>query len=76
MGKVQVKSVVIDTNVIVSVLLFGGKPGELIRFWKTGQIQPFISKEITEEYLRVLAYSKFNLSENEIGFFLNHEILP
>ena len=76
MGKVQVKSVVIDTNVIVSALLFGGKPGELIRFWKTGQIQPLISKEITEEYLRVLAYPKFNLSEKEIGFLFNHEILP
>ncbi len=70
------KSVVIDTNVVVSALLFGGKPGELIRFWKTGQIQPLISKDITEEYLRVLAYPKFNLSENEIGFLFNHEILP
>ncbi|MCP4368441.1 MAG: putative toxin-antitoxin system toxin component, PIN family [Deltaproteobacteria bacterium] len=76
MGKVQVKSVVIDTNVVVSALLFGGKPGELIQFWKTGQIQPLISKDITEEYLRVLAYPKFNLSENEIGFLFNHEILP
>lgn len=70
------KSVVIDTNVIVSALLFGGKPCELIRFWKTGQIQPLISKKIAEEYLRVLAYPKFNLSEKEIGFLFNHEILP
>ena len=70
------KSVVIDTNVIVSALLFEGKPGELIRLWKTGEIQPLISKEITEEYLRVFAYPKFNLSENEIGFLFNHEILP
>ena len=69
-------SVVIDTNVIVSALLFGGKPGELIRFFKTGQIQPIISKEITEEYLRVLAYPKFDLSEKEISFLFNHEILP
>jgi putative PIN family toxin of toxin-antitoxin system len=76
MGKVQMKSVVIDTNVIVSALLFGGKPGKLIQLWKAGQIQPLISKEITEEYLRVLAYPKFNLSEDDIGFLLNHEILP
>ncbi|HUT43127.1 MAG TPA: putative toxin-antitoxin system toxin component, PIN family [Desulfobacterales bacterium] len=76
MGKVQMTSVVIDTNVIVSALLFGGKPGELIRFFKTGQIQPIISKEITEEYLRVLAYPKFDLSEKEISFLFNHEILP
>ncbi len=76
MGKVQMKSVVIDTNVVVSALLFEGKPGKLIQLWKADQIQPFISKEITEEYLRVLAYPKFNLSENDIGFLLNHEILP
>ena len=69
-------SIVIDTNVIVSALLFGGKPGKLIQLWKAGQIQPLISKEITEEYLRVLAYPKFNLSEKEIGFLFNHEILP
>ena len=69
-------SVVIDTNVIVSALLFGGKPGEVNRLWKTGEIQPFISKEIAEEYLRVFAYPKFNLSEKEIGFLFNHEILP
>ncbi len=60
----------------VSQPLFGRKPGELVRFWKTGQIQVLISKKITEEYLRVLAYPKFNLSEKEIGFLFNHEILP
>ncbi len=76
MGKIKVKLVVIDTNVIVSALLFGGKPGKFIQFWKTGQIQPLISKEITEEYLRVLAYPKFSLSENEISFLLSHEVLP
>jgi putative PIN family toxin of toxin-antitoxin system len=76
MGKVQVKLVVIDTNVMVSALLFGRKPGELIQLWKTVRIQPLISKEITEEYLRVLAYPKFDLSEKEIEFLFNHEILP
>jgi len=76
MGKIKVKPVVIDTNVVVSALLFGGKPGKFIRFWKTGQIRPLVSKEITEEYLRVLAYPKFGLSENEITFLLSHEVLP
>jgi len=76
MGKIKVKPVIIDTNVVVSALLFGGKPGKLINFWKAGQIRPLVSKEITEEYLRVLAYPKFSLSENEISFLLNHEILP
>jgi len=76
MGKIKVKPVVIDTNVVVSALLFGGKPGKFIQLWKTGQIRPLVSKEITEEYLRVLAYPKFSLSENEITFLLSHEVLP
>ncbi len=76
MGKIKVKAVVIDTNVVVSALLFGGKPGKFIQFWKTGQIQPLVSKEITEEYLQVLAYPKFSLSEKEITFLLSHELLP
>ena len=76
MGKIEVKPVVIDTNVAVSALLFGGTPGRLIHLCKSGQIQPLVSQQIIEEYLRVLAYPKFSLSENEIRFLLTHEILP
>lgn len=65
-----------DTNVVVSGLLFGGKPGDLVKLWKKGQIVPLCSKEIVKEYLRVLAYPKFQLSESEIDFLLTHEILP
>ena len=70
------KKIVIDTNVLVSGLLFSGPPGELVRLWKKRIIRPFCSKEIVDEYLRVLAYPKFNLSESEIDFILTHEILP
>lgn len=76
MGSVKVKSVVIDTNVLVSALLFGGVPGKLIALWKGGMIRPKASKEIIKEYLRVLAYPKFQLSEEEISFLLHYEILP
>ena len=76
MGKVKVKRVVIDTNVLISALLFGGEPGELIPLWKSGRIQPLASNEIIDEYLRVLAYPKFKLSAEEINFILYHEILP
>ena len=68
-------SVVIDTNVVVSGLLFSGTPSRLVSLWKAGLIEPVCSKEILDEYLRVLAYPKFSLSETEIGFLLNHEIL-
>lgn len=68
--------VVIDTNVLVSALLFGGTPGKLIPLWKNGHIRPFASKAIIQEYLRVFAYPKFELTENEITYLLYQEILP
>ena len=70
------KRIVVDTNVLVSGLLFNGKPGELVRLWKEGRVVPLCSKEIVREYLRVLAYPKFQLSESEIDFLLTHEMLP
>ena len=69
-------SVVIDTNVVVSGLLFGGTPNRLVSLCKAGLIEPVFSKKILNEYLRVLAYPKFSLSETEIEFLLKHEILP
>lgn len=68
--------IVVDTNVLVSALLFGGTPGELIALWKKGIIQPLASREVIDEYLRVLAYPKFRLTEDEIGYLLYREILP
>ena len=73
MGKIKV---VIDTNVVISALLFGGLPGELIDRWKSKIIAPLASKEIIEEYIRVLAYPKFELSTQEIEYILYQEILP
>jgi len=68
--------VVIDTNVFVSALLFGGTPGILIALWKSGKIQPHLTSEILAEILRVLAYPKFQLTENEIQYLLYIETLP
>ena len=68
--------VVIDTNVVISALLFGGAPGKLVAFWQRGIIKPAASKEIIDEYLRVLTYPKFKLSEEEINYLLYQEILP
>ena len=45
--------VVIDTNVFVSSF-FGGKPGEIIDLWKSGEILLCLSQEILEEYVEVL----------------------
>lgn len=77
MGKIkETVRAVVDTNVVISALLFGGTPGKLIHFWKTGRLLPLASNDIVDEYLRVLAYSKFSLSEEEINYILYQEILP
>ena len=68
--------VVIDTNVFLSALLFGGTPGKLISLWKSGRIQPQLNKTTVAELLRVLAYPKYKLTENEIQYLLFVEILP
>ena len=76
MGKIKKIRTVIDTNVIISAILFGGIPGELISLWKSGHIQPLASKDIIDEYIKVLTYQKFKLSEKEINYILYNEILP
>jgi putative PIN family toxin of toxin-antitoxin system len=68
--------VVIDTNVFLPALLFGGTPGKLISLWKSGKIQPHLDKTTVSELMRVLAYPRFELAENEIQYLLYVEILP
>lgn len=69
------KRVVLDSNVLVSALLFGGIAGKLIPLWKGRRIHPLCSKEILDEYIRVLAYPKFKLVESEIEFLVTQEIV-
>ncbi len=75
MGPQQAVAVVIDTNVVVSALLFGGLPGRMVALWRSGQIRPVACREIIDEYLRVLAYPKFQLTEEEIRYLLETQIL-
>jgi putative PIN family toxin of toxin-antitoxin system len=70
------RPIVIDTNVVVSTLLFGGAPGKLVSLWKAGSLQPLGSAAIFAEYLKVLTYPRFQLSEDEIDYLVSVEILP
>jgi putative PIN family toxin of toxin-antitoxin system len=70
------KRVVIDTNVLISGLLFGGAPGKLIPLGKSVEIEALAFREIFQEYLRVLAYPRFQLSKTEIDYLIFVEILP
>ncbi len=68
--------VVLDTNILVSALLFNGRLSRIVRLWKTGQITPYVSKETFHEFKNVLKYPKFGLSEKEINTIIEEEVLP
>lgn len=67
---------VLDTNVLVSALLFSGPPSQLVPAWQGGRLCPIVSAEILEEYVRVLAYSKFKLTGSEILSLIEEDVLP
>jgi putative PIN family toxin of toxin-antitoxin system len=56
--------IVLDTNCIISALLFSKQPW-LRHSWQNGEITPLISKETTDELIRVLTYPKFKLNPKE-----------
>lgn len=57
---------VLDTNVVLSALVFGGGPTALVRqAWQAGRLQPLASTATAQELIRVLAYPKFKLTADE-----------
>jgi len=66
---------VLDTNVLVSAFLFSGQTSRFVPFMKEGTVVPLVSKEILDEYLRVLSYPRFSLAVPEIRALLYEEIL-
>src|SRR5450830_1485593 len=58
--------VVLDTNVVLSALVFGGgTAGRLHLGWQQGVFVPLASTATVQELMRVLAYPKFRLSKLE-----------
>ena len=43
--------VVLDTNVLMSAVFFGGEPGKILNAWRAGEIVLVASAEIVEEYV-------------------------
>jgi uncharacterized protein len=68
--------VVLDTNVVVSALLFTGISSKLVALWQDDVITVLVSRGILEESLRVLSYPKFKLSEGDIKGLIQEELLP
>ena len=57
---------VLDTNVLLSALLFHeGALSWLRHTWQSDTIRPIASRDTTAELIRVLGYPKFRLSDHE-----------
>lgn len=57
---------VLDTNVVLSALVFGGGATAPVRqAWQAGRLQPLASTATAQELIRVLAYPKFKLTADE-----------
>ncbi|MCL4184961.1 MAG: putative toxin-antitoxin system toxin component, PIN family [Burkholderiaceae bacterium] len=60
------RRVVLDTNIVLSALLFNaGRLAWIRHAWQHGQLQPLVCRDAVNELLRVLAYPKFQLSAQE-----------
>jgi putative PIN family toxin of toxin-antitoxin system len=57
---------VLDTNVVLSALVFTGGPTARLRHaWQAGLLLPLVSTATAQELIRVLAYPKFGLDAQE-----------
>ena len=70
------RRVVLDTNVVVSALLFRGATSELHAIWKRGGLTLVVSEVSLAELTRVLAYPKFRLTGDMVAGLLATEVLP
>ncbi len=68
--------VVIDTNVLLSALIFKSHALVAIRYsWQGGEIIPVVSRATAEEFMAALRYPKFSLEAREQDAILA-EYLP
>lgn len=60
------RRVVLDTNVVLSALVFtAGRLAWVRHAWQRKHLQPLVCRETVNELLRVLAYPKFKLTAEE-----------
>jgi uncharacterized protein len=57
---------VLDTNTVISALLFRGKLASLVAHWQTTGVTPLLCEQTHAEFRRVLSYPKFKLSPLQI----------
>ena len=62
---------VLDTNLLISGVLWKGIPFQLLQWAESGQLTIFTSREILEEVHRVLHYPKFRKYIDNMGLSPN-----
>jgi uncharacterized protein len=67
--------VVVDTNIVLSALIFGGKVSRLRSAWQEERFIPLVSNVTITELIRVLAYPKFKLVPTEQEDLLSDYLL-
>jgi len=68
--------VVLDTNILISALIFRGPLNALVQHWQEGKIRLLVSKDVLLEYLRALSYPKFKLSKADVLSLVKENVLP
>lgn len=66
-SKKQELKVVLDANVWISALLWGGKPAEIVKAAEKGQVIILLSEAIAEEISQVLTYPKIAKVYQAVG---------
>lgn len=59
-------SIVLDTNVIISAVLFGGTPREVLEMVIAGRLKAFVSPAMLAELREVLARPRFHMSGRQV----------
>ncbi len=58
--------IVCDTNVLVSAVVYGGRPREVLETLITGRTRGFLSPALAQEFREVLRRPKFGLAEAQV----------
>ena len=67
--------VVLDTNVFVSGVFFGGPPHKILEAWCDGKVQLLVSPAILEEYQRVMRELAVQFPEIKVEALMDFTIV-
>jgi len=63
--------IIVDTNVFISGVFFGGPPYQILDSWRNGKINIVLTEEIFDEYQRVVRELSKQFKQVDISTFLD-----